>query len=452
MNVFNQPPEAKMNAIIFAAGSDGEIYPHLGLGLELMERGHHVLFITTFNYVEIARECGFEVLSILDSQEKQDFEKKTEGLGKLAKVKSYFNALADKASKLCEIVISRLDEQTILIAPPFFYSIARLVHAKYNTPYISTVLAPCHVYSLKEPPEFKSTRWFSRLPYPMRKLVFRCGELLIFDPFFRGLLKKQCRSLELPLPNHVISRWWYSPQKIVGLFYDWFCPAPKDWPKQLTLVGFPMFIPNENSRQLSEGLVKFLDSGPPPVIFNPGTETQNPRDFFETALRIVQNLGVRGIFLTHLVDHLPELPETVWHESYPPFHLLLPRARALVHHGGIGTIALAMRAGIPQLVLPGWTDQLDNGKRAERIGCALVQQDPLDDTSLFEKLQHLLHSAEVREACRAVQARIESGTKVRSQTVDIIETTFRSSATQSRGATSAIPVAKIEGRNVKVRV
>lgn len=413
-----------MKAIIFAAGSDGEIYPHLGIGRELMSRGYRVVFITTFNYVDAARKCGFEVLSFLEEDEKQDFLRGTEGLGIIAKMKSYCRFLAAKASAICELAARRIDEQSILVAPPFFYAAARLLHARYGTPYVSTVLVPAHLYSLKNPPAFKSLRWCSALPYPLRKLMFRGGERLIVDPFFRMLLKDSCQRMDLSFPSKVISEWWYSPQKVVGLFYDWFCPAPEDWPAQVSLTGFPMFNPHAKEQQLSPGLSRFLDDGPPPIIFNPGTETQNPRAFFEIALSIVKTLGVRGVFLTRLIEHLPELPETIWHESYPPFHLLLPRASLLVHHGGIGTIALALRAGVPQLVLPGWTDQLDNGRRVEQLGCGLVQENALDSGALLNKLQYLLTSLKVQEACRSAQERMEPEGLASRRTVDAIEEVF----------------------------
>jgi rhamnosyltransferase subunit B len=426
MHSFSQPGTTNMKAIIFATGSDGEIHPHLGIGRELMARGYHVVFITTFNYVAVASECGFEVLSFLSADEDQSLLQSTECLGLIAKIKSYCRFLAGKASEICELAASRLDDQSILIAPPFFYSVAKLLHTKYSTPYISTVLVPAHLYSLKHPPSFKSTQWFSRLPYYLRKPLFRVGERLIVDPFFRMLLKEITQRLDLPQPSHVISEWWYSPQRVVGLFYDWFCPAPADWPSQVVLTGFPMFSPNAGEQQLSPGLSRFLDSGPPPVVFNPGTETQNPRKFFNVALKAAQTLGVRAVFLTRLTDHLPKLPDTIWHESYPPFHLLLPRASMLVHHGGIGTIALALRAGIPQLVLPTWTDQLDNGQRVERLGCGLVQQNSLDSVALLEKLKYLLSSPRVRDACRSAQVRMETDHTACRRAVDVIEDSFRS--------------------------
>ncbi len=410
-----------MKAIIFAAGSDGEIHPHLGIGRALAARGHDVVFITTFNYVSVARECGFDVLSFLGEEEKLEFLRGAEGLGPLAKIKQYCRFLADKATEICDLAASRLDRRTVLIAPPFFYAIARLLHIRYATPYISTVLVPAHLYSLKSPPAFKSTQWFSSLPYFLRKPIFFSGERLVLDPFFRMLLKGPCQHLDLPLPRRVISQWWYSPQKIVSLFYDWFCPAPDDWPKQAMFAGFPMFLPNGNGT-LSDGLLDFLAAGPAPVVFNPGTETQNPRLFFETALKTVQLLGVRAIFLTRLTEHLPpNLPGTIWHETYTSLPLLLRRSSVLVHHGGIGTIALALEAGIPQLVVPTWTDQLDNGRRVERLGCGVVQQKPLDSAALMEKLQYLLTSSQIRQRVDSMRARIEPGAKVCNRIAEMIE-------------------------------
>jgi rhamnosyltransferase subunit B len=413
-----------MRAIIFAAGSDGEIHPHLGIGRELMARGHHVIFITTFDYVDAARECGFEVLSFLGKQEKQDFLRSTDGLGRIAKMKRHCQFLTGMAAEICELAASQLDEQSILVAPPFFYAIAKLLHVRYGTPYVSTVLVPAHLYSLKNPPSFKSTRWFSSLPYSLRKPLFHAGERLLIDPFFHMLLKESCQQLGLPLPSRVISEWWYSPQRVVGLFYDWFCSAPDDWPGQVTLTGFPMFHPNVKD-ELPAGLSQFLEAGPPPIVFNPGTETQNPRSFFEAALNAVNSLGARGVFLTRFTDQLPKLPETIWHETYTSMPVLLARARALVHHGGVGTIALALHAGVPQLVLPTWTDQLDNGQRVERLGCGLVEQSPLNTRALIAKLKHLMASPQVQQACRSMQALVEPGAIVRSRTSEIIEASFR---------------------------
>jgi len=50
---------------------------------------------------------------------------------------------------------------------------------------------------------------------------------------------------------------------------------------------------------------------------------------------------------------------------------LLPRAGALIHHGGVGTLARALAAGVPQLVIPFAHDQHDNARRVDWLGCGM---------------------------------------------------------------------------------
>jgi len=58
--------------------------------------------------------------------------------------------------------------------------------------------------------------------------------------------------------------------------------------------------------------------------------------------------------------------------NYAPYSALLPHAAVVVHHGGIGTTAQALRAGQPMLVVPFVNDQLDNAERARNLGVARV--------------------------------------------------------------------------------
>ena len=82
-----------------------------------------------------------------------------------------------------------------------------------------------------------------------------------------------------------------------------------------------------------------------------------------------QALDLRALFATRNPDVVPpHLPPTIRHEAYVPFGRLLPRSRALVSHGGVGTSAQALAAGIPHLVTYLAFDQRDNGSRFEDLG------------------------------------------------------------------------------------
>jgi rhamnosyltransferase subunit B len=416
---------SKCRAIVFAAGSDGDIHPHLGLASEMTARGHKVLFLTSFDYLDLARSCGFEALSIIDAHDKDHFES-AKGLAPVKRFRSRCDFFRRKVSAICDLVAARLDERSILIAPPFACPVAKLLHLRYRVPYVSTVLSPAQLCSLRDPPAFKSGEWFSRLPWAARRFLFHSVESLIIDPGFRWLLKDQLRSLPGPPPRRVISEWSWSPQRILGLFAEWFCPAARDWPPQLVFTGFPLFHPQTGGEDLSASLRRFLDTGPPPIVFTAGTETSSVRNFFDIALGAAQSLGLRAVFLSRLGDQLPVLPGTIHHESYASLQFLLRRAAAIVHHGGIGTTAQAIRAGIPQAILPGRLDQFDNAQHVERLGCGLAVKGPLDKTAAIEKVQRLLQSAEIADACRNLRERMVSGPAACARAADAIEEVWRS--------------------------
>jgi UDP:flavonoid glycosyltransferase YjiC (YdhE family) len=117
----------------------------------------------------------------------------------------------------------------------------------------------------------------------------------------------------------------------------------------------------------------FLAAGSPPIAFTPGSAMRHGDDFFDAALGMCQRLNSRGIFLSRHKDHVPSnLPPEVLHVDFVPFSKLLPSCSAIVHHGGIGTCAQGLSAGIPQLVISMSHDQPDNGRRLERLGVGAV--------------------------------------------------------------------------------
>jgi UDP:flavonoid glycosyltransferase YjiC (YdhE family) len=127
-------------------------------------------------------------------------------------------------------------------------------------------------------------------------------------------------------------------------------------------------------------------------------------------MRALELLGARGIFLTPKTEDLPDrLPDTIAAFPFLPLNKILPSCRAIVHHGGIGTLGQALKAGVPQLIRPLAYDQFDNAYRiATRKlgGYILAQQHQAEN--LFKKLRGLLEDAEVEENCRDVASSIDS--------------------------------------------
>jgi rhamnosyltransferase subunit B len=85
----------------------------------------------------------------------------------------------------------------------------------------------------------------------------------------------------------------------------------------------------------------------------------------------------------------------------------------VVHHGGIGTSAQAMRAGVPQLVMPLADDQADNGTRMRRLGVAnLLFPKRFTGEAGADRLRFLMADDGVRRSARAVSERFRSSDSV----------------------------------------
>ncbi|HYG33964.1 MAG TPA: nucleotide disphospho-sugar-binding domain-containing protein, partial [Clostridia bacterium] len=111
------------------------------------------------------------------------------------------------------------------------------------------------------------------------------------------------------------------------------------------------------------------------------------------------------VMVTPFRDQLPaSLPEGAAHFEFLPFGSAFPRCAAVVHHGGIGTCAQGMAAGVPQLITALAHDQPDNGWRLRQLGVGdYVYAPPIQPRTLEERLRHLLSTSSVMEACRKVQ-------------------------------------------------
>ena len=82
------------------------------------------------------------------------------------------------------------------------------------------------------------------------------------------------------------------------------------------------------------------------------------------------------MLLTPYADQVPPLPAFARHYPYIALQRLAPRAAAIIHHGGIGTAAQAVRAGIPQFLAPVFFDQFDNAARLETLGVGRRMEAP----------------------------------------------------------------------------
>ena len=157
----------------------------------------------------------------------------------------------------------------------------------------------------------------------------------------------------------------------LALFSRWLADKQPDWPPQTAITGFP-FHDRDGAGCLPPDLARFLNEGPPPLVFTLGSSAASiAGPFYEQSAAAARRLGRRAVLiLGDARTRPPSLPEGVAAFEYVPFAALFPRASVLVYPGGIGTTGLAMRCGLPMLVVPLAHDQPDNADRLTRLGIA----------------------------------------------------------------------------------
>jgi rhamnosyltransferase subunit B len=137
---------------------------------------------------------------------------------------------------------------------------------------------------------------------------------------------------------------------------------------------------------------------------------RHAQGFFAAAVEACHRLKRRGLLVTRFAEQLPtRLPDLVRHVEYAPFSELLPRCAALVHHGGIGTTAQTLAAGIPHVVTPLAHDQPDNAARLERLGVGrTLRPKSVTGKSLARELSALLDSPQVAARCAELADRLRT--------------------------------------------
>ncbi len=363
--------------VLATLGSLGDLHPTQALALGLQSRGHRVTIATQQMYRAKVEAEGARFHAIRPNLTPDDREA----------MKLIMDARKGPEFLLKEMIFPRVRASyedlmeavrgaDLLVTHPITYA-GPIVAEKTGIAWVSTVLAPLSFFSAYDPPVLAAAPW----------LVSLRGLGPGFHRALFALAKRRTRSwsepvrrlraeLGLPPGADPIFDGQHSPDLVLAMFSDLLGAPQSDWPPHTLVTGFLFYDRLEKGQGLSAELARFLDAGPPPIVFTLGTSAVlDAGNFYVESAAAAKELGRRAVLLVGIdmgksaFGRLPR-PAGVAAFDYAPFSELFPRAAAIVHQGGAGTTAQAMRAGRPMLVVPFAHDQQDNAARVERLGIA----------------------------------------------------------------------------------
>lgn len=395
-----------MNILLVSFGSAGDIYPYLAIGKELRERNHSVTFITNQYFRNEIEEAGLKFRMVGTKDEFQHIVQNPLLFNSSKAFKFVTHEIILKHMReFYEAIRDLSDTQTLVIAQSIAPA-ARIAHEKLGISYITLNLQPMSFWSIHQPPRFSGLALPEYLPYGLKSYILNAANEHVIDKQFAPEINKFLDELGLPPQKNFFTEWMYSPQMVIGAFPEWFASPAPDWPPSSFLCGF---IVPPNLTDLSSDLETFLNSGEPPLLFTAGSAMQHAASFFLTAAEVTRKLKTRSIFNTSYPEQVPPgLGNRFFISDYVSYQKLLPKVKAVVHHGGIGTIAHALAAGKPQLIVPFAHDQPDNAYRAVKLGVASkVTPRNFKTSRVVHKLKALLTSRDVEEKCAFYAGKID---------------------------------------------
>jgi len=355
--------------VITCLGSYGDVFPYVGLALALKNQGHEPVIATSPTYRIAIEQDGVAFAPLgpdIDLRDEAALARVMDPRrGGEVVVKEFvipaLDQMWDETSRLA-------GDADLLVSHPLTFATPAVATAR-AMPWVATLLAPLS--------------FFSDTDFPVLPALPGLAPAMRAWPWLRrmltGVVRRETAKWAVPLDQmrarhglppagNPLLEGQFSPYLNLALFSRTIGEPQPDWPAHTRVTGFVFY---NGPASLSPELESFLASGPPPVVFTLGSSAVGAAGrFYHESAEAASRLGVRAVLLTggFEANRPARVPDGVLLVDRAPHQLLFPRARAVVHQGGAGTMAQALRAGCPMIVVPHSHDQPDNAWRVARLG------------------------------------------------------------------------------------
>jgi UDP:flavonoid glycosyltransferase YjiC (YdhE family) len=233
----------------------------------------------------------------------------------------------------------------------------------------------------------------------------------LFDWRLRGALNRERRRLGLADVASVYAHAFRTGTMLLATD-PVLAPAPSDARRDVVTTGFWYLDEDDDPDPLDADLEAFLDAGAPPVYVGFGSmPCRNPERATRTVVEAIRAAGQRAVLHRGWAGlGAGDLPGSIHLVDGVSHARLFPRVSAVVHHGGAGTVAAALRAGVPQVVVPHLLDQFWWAARVQRLGVAAPAPPMrrLDGDALARAIRAASQSAGLRDRAQEAAFQLDA--------------------------------------------
>jgi UDP:flavonoid glycosyltransferase YjiC (YdhE family) len=347
--------------VIFTIGTQGDVRPCVALGQCLNRAGYPVRIATSSNFSELVRNAGLEfhpVTANFQGMLEANNSIGDHGLNLREIARIFREQYTSWAANWVQEGLAASEGAGLLIGVSNSILLAKALSEARGIPFAIARLQPVTLSRILPPIMLSCAR--KQVPGAVslgaHYLMF---ELLwdVMRPAINDIVRPQ-----LQLKRHP----WYGPYfrdlqvaKTINGFSEHVLPRPSDWTECSQVTGY--WFLDQPGWNPSRELQDFLDAGPKPVYIGFGSMVAgNAGAFTQAVLEGVKQSGRRAVLATGwgaLNGPDGVQSEQIFFLRQAPHDCLFPLMAGAVHHGGAGTIAASVRAGIPSVVVPFFGDQ-----------------------------------------------------------------------------------------------
>ncbi len=396
-----------MRITIFTAGSRGDIQPCMVLGRRLQRAGHDVLLAAPQNFAGFIQENGLhfhplrgDVQQIMAGETGREFME-TGSNNPFKSMRAMRALLGPVALQMAEDALAASRDADALISLAVFAPFGKSIAEIQNIPLINV-----------EPTPLLPTRAFPAAGWPVQRnlgglhnRLSAVAMLYAIWQWYRPFVNSFRQGFGLPPYTAADFYRILTSAPLLGAYSPTVIPHPPDWPAGAHLTGY-WFADAQAEWSPAPELQAFLDHGDPPVYVGFGSMAgRNAEQCTAIVLQALAQTRQRGLLSTGWGGmQALSVPDNVFVLDSAPHSWLFPRMAAVVHHGGAGTTAEGLRAGVPSVIVPFTFDQPFWGKRVQALG---VGPAPIPRNRLTaEKLARAIHIAstqpEIQERAAAL--------------------------------------------------
>lgn len=398
-----------MRVTFATVGTRGDVQPYLSLGRGLVRAGYTVQVATDPAFHDFVVEGGLEFAPVAADPRQalqEDIRQLTNPVRFNRWVKRQFGPLAHCYTG--ELLAASRGSDILLANPLAFaaFHVAERLGIPCIPAYLQPV-TPTRAFIASTGADFPA--WL-----PGRGRLNYLSAHLSNQMFFRLLLPtiNACRGDVLglpPLPWSLYATLDIAPEPILYGYSKHVVPVPSDWGSWLHVTGYWFGDSDPTYRPPAE-LAAFLAAGPPPVYVGFGSMVdQEAAEVTRVVVEALRMTGQRGVVSGGWTDlGAGKLPDTILRIGAIPHDWLFPRMAAVVHHGGAGTTAAGLRAGVPSVLMPFFADQPFWGRRVAALGVGPrpVPRKQLTAARLAAALQEATGNAALRQRAANLGARL----------------------------------------------